>query len=343
MYSPDAPGFGGASDGDGDRNMIMGRRFFVTPSDSVAVLAANAHLVPGYKDGLKGTARSLPTSRAVDRVAEKLGIPAYETPTGWKFFGNLLDAGRITLCAEESFGTGSDHIREKDGLWAILFWLNILAARRESVEAIVRDHWAQYGRDYYTRHDYEEVDAEKAGQMMEQLRTRLPTLVGQAFSGHVVESAEDFRYVDPVDGSVSEHQGVKILLGGEARIVFRLSGTGHRGCYRAHLHRAIRGQPRRARPRSAGRAREPYRRSRGDRRGEIRPGHFRADDDHLIRMAGKSACKAEGTEPVKGINPAGAAMRERLRSCGTRDRRRGRRRCRSGRSSPPSSDRRCGW
>jgi phosphoglucomutase len=229
MYADDAPDFAGASDGDGDRNMIMGRGFFVTPSDSVALLAANAHLVPAYRGGLKGTARSLPTSVAVDRVAHKLGIPAYETPTGWKYFGTLLDAGLITLCAEESFGTGSDHIREKDGVWAVLFWLNILAARRESVEAIVRSHWAEYGRDYYTRHDYEEVDAAKAQRLIDDLRQRLVSLPGKVFAGYAVESAEDFRYVDPVDGSVAEHQGIKLLLAGDARIVFRLSGTGTAG------------------------------------------------------------------------------------------------------------------
>jgi len=229
MYADGAPDFAGASDGDGDRNMIMGRRFFVTPSDSVALLAANAHLVPAYRGGLKGTARSLPTSVAVDRVARKLGIPAYETPTGWKYFGTLLDAGLITLCAEESFGTGSDHIREKDGVWAVLFWLNILAARRESVEAIVRSHWAEYGRDYYTRHDYEEVDATKAQRLMDDLRQRLQSLPGEVFAGHAVVSAEDFRYVDPVDGSVAEHQGIKLILAGDARIVFRLSGTGTAG------------------------------------------------------------------------------------------------------------------
>jgi phosphoglucomutase len=229
MNRVDGPDFGAASDGDGDRNMVMGRRFFVTPSDSIALLAANAHLVPAYRGGLKGVARSLPTSRAVDRVARKLGIAAYETPTGWKFFGNLLDAGRITLCAEESFGTGSDHIREKDGLWAVLFWLNIVASRRESVEAIVRGHWAEFGRDYYTRHDFEEVDAARAGRLMTELRDRLPTLPGQRFAGETVESAEEFSYIDPVDGSVSERQGIKILLRGDARIVYRLSGTGTAG------------------------------------------------------------------------------------------------------------------
>jgi phosphoglucomutase len=229
MYGPEAPDFGAASDGDGDRNMIMGSRFFVTPSDSIAVLAANARLAPAYRDGLTGVARSLPTSRAVDRVARKLGIDAYETPTGWKFFGNLLDAGRITLCGEESFGTGSDHIREKDGLWAVLFWLNILAERRESVEAIVRAHWAEFGRDYYTRHDYEEVDAARAGQLMTELRARLPELAGRSFGGATVESAEEFSYVDPVDGSVSERQGIRIVLRGDGRIVYRLSGTGTAG------------------------------------------------------------------------------------------------------------------
>lgn len=229
MSSPDGPDFGAASDGDGDRNMIVGRRFFVTPSDSLALMAANAHLVKGYKGGLKGIARSLPTSRAADRVAKRLGISAYETPTGWKFFGNLLDAGKITLCGEESFGTGSDHIREKDGLWAVLFWLNVVAARGEDVEAIVRAHWRELGRDYYTRHDYEEIDSTVAASLMEALRASLSSLAGKSFAGHTVESAEDFSYVDPVDGSVSEKQGVKILLSGDARIVYRLSGTGTSG------------------------------------------------------------------------------------------------------------------
>jgi len=229
MYAADAPDFGAASDGDGDRNMIMGKAFFVTPSDSVALMAANAHLVPSYRGRLKGVARSLPTSRAADRVAAKLGIPAYETPTGWKFFGSLLDAGRITLCAEESFGTGSDHIREKDGVWAVLFWLNILAERRESVASIVRKHWAEYGRDYYTRHDYEEVDAEKAARLMADLRAKLPSLAGRSIRGLRIASAADFSYVDPVNGAVSENQGVKVLLEDDARIVYRLSGTGTAG------------------------------------------------------------------------------------------------------------------
>jgi phosphoglucomutase len=229
MAAADGPDFGAASDGDGDRNMIVGRRFFVTPSDSLAVMAANARLVKGYRQGIKGVARSLPTSRAADRVAKKLGVSSYETPTGWKFFGNLLDAGKITLCGEESFGTGSDHIREKDGLWAVLFWLNIVAARNESVEAIVRAHWQEFGRDYYTRHDYEEIDAALAGSLMDKLRANLPSLTGKSFGGHTVEGAEDFAYVDPVDGSVSERQGVKLILSGGARIVYRLSGTGTAG------------------------------------------------------------------------------------------------------------------
>jgi len=229
MFSATGPDFGAASDGDGDRNMITGRNFFVTPSDSIAVMTANASLVPSYAGRVRGVARSLPTSRAADRVAERLGIGAYETPTGWKFFGNLLDAGRITLCAEESFGTGSDHIREKDGLWAVLFWLNILAARGESVESIVRAHWAEFGRDYYTRHDYEEVDAATATRLMDDLRAALPDLPGKSIGGYTVESAEDFAYVDPVDGSTSRRQGIKILLSGDCRIVFRLSGTGTAG------------------------------------------------------------------------------------------------------------------
>ncbi len=226
MQGADAPAFGAASDGDGDRNMILGRNFFVTPSDSLAVLAANAHLVPGYADGLPGVARSMPTSRAVDRVAERMGIPCYETPTGWKFFGNLLDAGRIRLCGEESFGTSSDHVREKDGLWAVLFWLDLLAARNEGVEAIVRAHWREYGRNYYTRHDYEGVDADGARALMEALRERLPELPGQRLGELEVVSADDFAYTDPVDGSTSRNQGIRIGLEREGRIVYRLSGTG---------------------------------------------------------------------------------------------------------------------
>jgi phosphoglucomutase len=238
MFADDAPDFGAASDGDGDRNMIVGRRFIVTPSDSLAVLAANAHLVPGYAGGLKGVARSMPTSAAVDRVAQALGIPCYETPTGWKFFGNLLDAGRITLCGEESAGTGSDHVREKDGLWAVLFWLNILAVRGESVEAIVRDHWRRFGRNVYSRHDYEGVDSEAAQALMADLRARLAGLPGQTFGGAVVASADDFAYSDPVDGSISTGQGLRIGFADGSRIVFRLSGTGTEGAtLRVYLER----------------------------------------------------------------------------------------------------------
>jgi phosphoglucomutase len=229
MMAPDAPDFGAASDGDGDRNMIVGRGTYVTPSDSLAVLAANAKLAPGYAAGLAGVARSMPTSRAVDRVAEALGIACYETPTGWKFFGNLLDAGKATLCGEESFGTGSDHVREKDGLWAVLLWLDILAARRVSVAEIMRDHWARHGRHYYSRHDYEEVDAAAAQALIGDLRAQLAGLAGKAFGDLRVGAADDFAYHDPVDGSISEHQGVRVLFEDGARIVYRLSGTGTAG------------------------------------------------------------------------------------------------------------------
>jgi phosphoglucomutase len=238
MFSANAPDFGAASDGDGDRNMIVGRRFIVTPSDSLAVLAANAHLVPGYAGGLKGVARSMPTSGAVDRVAEALGIACYETPTGWKFFGNLLDAGKVTLCGEESAGTGSDHVREKDGLWAVLFWLNILAVRGQSVEAIVRDHWKRFGRNYYSRHDYEGVDSAAAQSLMTHLRASLATLVGQRFGDATVSSADDFAYTDPIDGSVSTAQGIRVGFVDGSRIVFRLSGTGTEGAtLRVYLER----------------------------------------------------------------------------------------------------------
>jgi phosphoglucomutase len=229
MFGDHAPDFGAASDGDGDRNMILGKNFFVTPSDSLAVLTANAKLVPGYKDGLAGVARSMPTSAAVDRVAEDLGIDCYETPTGWKFFGNLLDAGKATLCGEESFGTGSNHVREKDGLWAVLFWLNILAVREESVEAIVQDHWKTYGRNFYSRHDYEEVASVGANQLMDGLRAKLSDLPGQKLGQYEVKYADDFSYTDPVDGSVSEHQGIRIGFTDGSRMVFRLSGTGTKG------------------------------------------------------------------------------------------------------------------
>jgi len=221
--------FAAASDGDGDRNMILGQDSFVTPSDSLAVLAANAHQAPGYKDGIAGIARSMPTSQAADRVAEALGIPCFETPTGWKFFGNLLDAGRITLCGEESFGTGSDHVREKDGLWAVLFWINLLAARKQSVAQIVKEHWRRFGRNYYTRHDYEAVDVRAAGDLMDHVRRLLPGLPGTKLGDYWVEYADDFTYTDPIDGSRSEGQGLRIGLEGGSRIVYRLSGTGTEG------------------------------------------------------------------------------------------------------------------
>ena len=229
LYGENAPDFGAASDGDGDRNMILGRRFFVTPSDSLAVLAANAKLVPGYSSGITGVARSMPTSQAVDRVAAKMGIDCYETPTGWKFFGNLLDADKATLCGEESFGTGSNHVREKDGLWAVLFWLNILAVRQQSVEDIVKEHWQTYGRNYYSRHDYEGVETERANQLVENLRSQLPNLKGKQFGHHTIEYADDFSYTDPIDSSVSQKQGIRIGFTDGSRIVFRLSGTGTSG------------------------------------------------------------------------------------------------------------------
>ncbi|MES2017133.1 MAG: alpha-D-glucose phosphate-specific phosphoglucomutase [Pseudomonadota bacterium] len=222
MAAPDAPDFGAASDGDGDRNMIVGRGFAVTPSDSLAIIAANARVAPGYRDGIKGIARSMPTSTAPDRVARALGVPCYETPTGWKYFGSLMDAGLVTLCGEESYGTGSSHIREKDGLWAVLFWLNLLAASAKPVEAIVREHWARFGRNYYSRHDYEGVDKDAAEAMMARLRALLPTLDSVAL-------ADDFAYTDPVDHSVATHQGVRIVMHDGARIVLRLSGTGTEG------------------------------------------------------------------------------------------------------------------
>jgi phosphoglucomutase len=229
MYAADAPDFGAASDGDGDRNMILGKRFFVTPSDSLALLAANATLVPGYKQGLAGVARSMPTSAAVDRVAKALNIPCYETPTGWKFFGNLMDAGKVTLCGEESFGTGSSHVREKDGLWAVLFWLNILAVRKQSVEAIVREHWATYGRNFYSRYDYEGIPTEAANGVMQHLRASFAALSSKQFGKYIIKTCDDFSYTDPVDGSISKAQGVRILFSDGSRIVFRLSGTGTEG------------------------------------------------------------------------------------------------------------------
>ncbi len=238
MFAADAPDFGAASDGDGDRNMVVGRGIYVSPSDSLAVLVANAHLVPGYRAGLKGVARSMPTSAAVDLVAAALGIASYETPTGWKFFGNLLDAGRATICGEESFGTGSDHIREKDGLWAVLLWLNILAVRRESVAAIMSAHWGRFGRNYYSRHDFEAIASDRADAMMAALRAALPLLPGQVVEGLVIAAADDFAYSDPVDGAVSVAQGVRIMFQGGSRIVLRLSGTGTEGAtLRLYLER----------------------------------------------------------------------------------------------------------
>lgn len=230
MSGENPPEFGAASDGDGDRNMILGQRFFVTPSDSLAVLVANAHLVPGYKNGLAGVARSMPTSAAADRVAKALGISCFETPTGWKFFGNLLDAGKATLCGEESFGTGSNHVREKDGLWAVLFWLNILAVRQQSVETIVHEHWAKYGRNFYTRHDYEGIEATAAQDLMDNLSKTFSLLRnGQSFGSHVVEYCDNFSYTDPVDYSTSSNQGMRVGFQDGSRIVYRLSGTGTQG------------------------------------------------------------------------------------------------------------------
>ena len=238
MMGDDAPDFGAASDGDGDRNMIVGRGCYVTPSDSLAVLAANAHLAPGYAKGIAGIARSMPTSRAADRVAKKLGVELFETPTGWKFFGTLLDAGRATICGEESAGTGSDHVREKDGLWAVLFWLNVLAVRKESVADIIAAHWREFGRDYYTRHDFEAVDKEAAETMVGELRQRIETLPGQRFNGLSVEKVVDFRYEDPIDGSVAEKQGLEFYFDDGSRAVIRLSGTGTSGAtIRVYLER----------------------------------------------------------------------------------------------------------
>ena len=238
MFGTDAPDFGAASDGDGDRNMVVGRGIYVSPSDSLAVLAANAPLAPGYAKGLAGVARSMPTSAAADRVAAALGIAHYETPTGWKFFGNLMDAGRATLCGEESFGTGSDHVREKDGLWAILLWLNILAVRKQSVAEILQAHWARFGRNYYSRHDFEAIPTEKADAMMAALRGRLGDLPGAQVQGLTVEAADDFAYTDPVDGSVSKGQGVRVIFAGGSRFVMRLSGTGTEGAtLRLYLER----------------------------------------------------------------------------------------------------------
>lgn len=229
MMGDDAPDFGAASDGDGDRNLIIGKGIFINPSDSLAMLAANAHLAPAYKTGLRGIARSMPTSAAADRVADKLGVEMHETPTGWKFFGNLLDAGRCTICGEESAGTGSDHVREKDGLWAVLLWLNILAARDQSVKEVVHDHWATYGRTFYSRHDYEGIETEQAQGLMSALEDKLGSLSGTSLNSLTVERADSFSYHDPIDASISSNQGLRIFFEGGARLVFRLSGTGTSG------------------------------------------------------------------------------------------------------------------
>ena len=238
MFAPGGPDFGAASDGDGDRNMVVGAGIYVSPSDSLAVLAANAHLAPGYAKGLAGVARSMPTSAAVDRVAQALGVPCYETPTGWKFFGNLLDAGQVSLCGEESFGTGSDHVREKDGLWAVLLWLNILAVKRQPVAEILAQHWARFGRNYYSRHDFEAIASDRADAMMAGLRGRLGGLAGEVVEGMRIAAADDFAYTDPVDGSVSRAQGVRVMFEGGSRLVLRLSGTGTEGAtLRLYLER----------------------------------------------------------------------------------------------------------
>jgi phosphoglucomutase len=238
MFAADAPDMGAASDGDADRNMVVGRGFVVSPSDSLAVLAAHAKLVPGYAKGLAGVARSMPTSTAADRVARALGIPCFETPTGWKFFGNLLDAGKVTLCGEESYGTGSDHVREKDGLWAVLFWINLVAVSGKSVEALVRELWTEHGRCVYSRHDYEAIPTDQADTLMAGLRACLPSLPGTTVAGCAIALADDFAYTDPVDGSVSQKQGIRVILTDGSRVVFRLSGTGTEGAtLRVYLER----------------------------------------------------------------------------------------------------------
>ena len=242
MFGADAPDFGAASDGDGDRNMVVGKNTYVSPSDSLAVLAANAHLAPGYKDGIAGVARSMPTSAAADLVADAKGIGKYETPTGWKFFGNLLDAGKVTLCGEESFGTGSDHVREKDGLWAVLLWLNVLAERGETVAEVLADHWKEYGRNYYSRHDYEVLPIDVANGIVDGLRARLGELPGTVVEGMEIATADDFAYTDPVDGSVSQKQGLRIVFADGSRFVIRLSGTGTEGAtLRLYLERYVAG------------------------------------------------------------------------------------------------------
>jgi phosphoglucomutase len=229
LYGENAPDFGAASDGDGDRNMILGKGFFVTPSDSLALIAANARMVKGYAKGIAGVARSMPTSGAVDMVAKSLDIPCYETPTGWKFFGNLMDANKVTLCGEESFGTGSSHVREKDGLWAVLFWLNILAIKRQSVEQIVKRHWLQFGRNVYSRHDYEDLPLDAANGLIDHLRDNFTSMTGKGFGRYTIQTCDDFSYTDSIDGSISTKQGLRILFTDGSRIVFRLSGTGTSG------------------------------------------------------------------------------------------------------------------
>lgn len=229
MNGANPPAFGAASDGDADRNMIVGPNFAVTPSDSLAIIAANAKLVPAYKDGISGIARSMPTSTASDLVARALNIPCYETPTGWKFFGNLLDANKVTVCGEESYGTGSNHVREKDGVWAVLFWLNLLAKTNKTVEQIVTEHWNTYGRNFYSRHDYEAINSDIANQLINDLRSQLPNLKGKSFGAYTIDIADDFSYTDPIDGSVSQKQGIRIIMTNGSRIVFRLSGTGTEG------------------------------------------------------------------------------------------------------------------
>ncbi|MES2933637.1 MAG: alpha-D-glucose phosphate-specific phosphoglucomutase [Pseudomonadota bacterium] len=240
MAAPDAPDFGAASDGDADRNMIVGRNFDVTPSDSLAILAANATMAPGYSGGIAGIARSMPTSGAADRVAEALNVPCYETPTGWKFFGNLMDAGMVTLCGEESYGTSSSHMREKDGLWAVLFWLNLLAVTRKSVETLVHEHWLRFGRNVYSRHDYEAIDSAAANALFANLRSKLATLAGQTLHGYEIDHADDFLYTDPVDRTVAKNQGVRLLMSDGSRVVFRLSGTGTEGAtLRVYLEKYV--------------------------------------------------------------------------------------------------------
>ena len=307
MMAPDAPDFGAASDGDGDRNMILGRGIYVTPSDSLAIFAANAHLAPGYAAGLAGVARSMPTSRAADRVAAALAIPCYETPTGWKFFGNLLDAGKVSLCGEESFGTGSNHVREKDGLWAVLLWLDILAARREPVAQIVRDHWRRFGRNFYSRHDYEAIDAEAGADLIAALRERLPRLRAERLGDLVVEHADDFSYRDPVDGSISERQGIRILFEGGARIVYRLSGTGTEGATLRVYLEILRARSGPARSGPAGSASAPH----ADRRS--------AGGDSRTHWPGRAFCHhLTGPSTGAAVRRVASALCNRVRRTGWR-------------------------